>query len=75
MFFCKTGLRREGSLNGTYRTWGAYWTAERKVNGTYDLAEHLVLRNSNSVEPFYFNTAGGYLADSWSIRPALEETW
>ena len=75
MFFCKTGLRREGSLNGTYRTWGAYWTAERKVNGTYDLAQHLVLRNTNSVEPFYFNTAGGYLADSWSIRPALEDAW
>ena len=75
IFFCKTGLRREGSLNGTYKTWGAYWTAERQIHGGNDRAKHLVLRESNSVEPFYFHDAGGYLADSWSIRPALEEAW
>lgn len=71
MFFCRTGLRREGSLH-YFSGWGAYWTAERNAN----YAIHLVLDGTASWPHVYpqFDT-DGRLADSWSIRPALEEAW
>ena len=72
VFFCRTGLRRYGTLNsdgGAYKDWGAYWTAERGEH----FAIHLVMTDGVRVSP-QFNT-DGQMADSWSIRPALEEAW
>ena len=78
IFFCRTGLRRHASLRDSYTDWGAYWTVERsKVNNNSnsDRAIHLVINHDKDVEPHYHKTPGGYLTDSWSIRPALEEAW
>ena len=72
IFFCRTGLRRQGTLNysnGAYKNWGAYWTAERGEH----YAIHLVMTDGVRVSP-QFNT-DGQMDDSWSIRPALEEAW
>lgn len=78
IFFCRTGLRRHASLRDSYTDWGAYWTAERSkvTSSNYsDRAIHLVINHSKNVEPRYHETAGGYLTDSWSIRPTEEEAW
>ena len=72
IFFCRTGLRREGNLNysnGAYKDWGAYWTAERGEH----YAIHLVMTDGVRVSPQF--STDGQMADSWSIRPALEEAW
>ena len=69
MFFCRTGLRRNGSLDGAYKSWGAYWTAERGEH----YAIHLVMTDGIRVNPVF--DTDGQMADSWSIRPALEEAW
>lgn len=73
IFFCKTGLRRHGSVSDSFTNWAAYWTAESNSNSSSDFAIHLVINSSNSVNPLYSLATYGTFADSWNVRPTAEE--
>lgn len=79
MFFCQTGLRREGSVARQYTGWAAYWTTARTIlsesltSYNNDVAIHLVVYGSHAVEPKYAHSGDGYFSDSWNVRPTAEE--
>ena len=74
LFFCRTGIRRNGSLRKDFPGWAAYWTAERNAHNP-DYAIHLVMNTHNPPHVWPQYETNGHLSDSWSIRPTLEEPW